>query len=81
MLDIALFRAQFEKEYEAKISEYLNPFSKWHADVNGAGNKVYRMYDILSAIKGNKMEYPHGITETDRGKLEGLTVQVWAKSI
>jgi acid phosphatase len=79
VLDTNVLRKQFSTIHKDRLLTILNPLSFWHTMDISHANQAYRMYDMLSCLMGNHIEFPEGVTEDDHGVLEGITVDLWAR--
>ncbi|KAJ3273266.1 hypothetical protein HDV01_004624 [Terramyces sp. JEL0728] len=79
--DTKILRDLFAKKHQQRLVSVLNPLSFWHTmhGTKSNENQVYRLYDVFSCMVGNGIELPKGVTEDDHGKLEGLTIDLWAR--
>ncbi|KAJ3257378.1 hypothetical protein HK103_004598 [Boothiomyces macroporosus] len=79
--DTKLLRDIFAKKHHQRLTSVLNPLSFWHTmhGKKSNENQVYRLYDVFSCMIGNGVQLPEGVTEDDHGKLEGLTIDLWAR--
>lgn len=80
MVDTMKLRKEFSEKNKSRMVSVLNPLSTWHnmRDTSHA-NQTYRLYDMISCLKSNEVELPAGVSEDSHGKLEGLTVDLWAR--
>jgi hypothetical protein len=81
MREIKEFREKFQDNAINRFLLHLTPLSFWHTMQHSSlANQTYRLYDVLSCMKGNNMPYPDGIDENHRNNLEELTIDLWARS-
>jgi hypothetical protein len=78
--DTKSMRDLYLSKNKEKLTSILNPFSSWHTMESSHANQAYRLYDMLSCMMGNHVEFPSDITEDDHGVLEGVSVDLWARS-
>jgi acid phosphatase len=80
LAEIKILRKSFEDKYHSRMVSLLNPLSFWHEmrEISFA-NQTYRLYDMFSCMRGNKIALPNGVNEDIHGKLEGVTVDLWAR--
>jgi acid phosphatase len=78
--EIKDFRERFQESATNRFLLHLTPLSFWHTMHHSSlANQTYRLYDVLSCMKGNNIPYPEGIDETHRNNLEELTIDLWAR--
>ncbi|KAI8899090.1 histidine phosphatase superfamily [Globomyces pollinis-pini] len=78
--DTKVLRDAYNEKHQHRLISVLNPLSSWHTMENTSNaNKSYRLYDMLSCLMGNSVDFPEGVTENHYGELESLTVDLWAR--
>ena len=76
--EIKEFRETFQDNSLNRFLLHLTPLSFWHTMQHSSlANQTYRLYDVLSCMKGNNIPYPEGIDESHRNNLEELTIGDW----